>query len=177
MQESLIPIQPAQFMAYASKAVNAFIQKQYSTFFTIEDMEDIVAEVVARMWRARNSFNPAKGTFSTWVGTIARNAVKSAAESKWHRAEISVEFEDGDFLDNCTYSTFRSEEYAADGDLILEETQAELYARLKSERDRRFLAWQIEGLDAKEMASREGITVENVHMVLFHMRERLRKAA
>ena len=62
------------------------------------------------------------------------------------------------------------------GILILQLRES-LRSRLKSERDRRFLDWQIDGLDAKEMARREGIPVENVHMVLFHMRQRLGRAA
>ena len=178
MKESILfPLLPSQYNAYASKAVRGFVRKQFPRFFTEQDTEDIISEVVLRMWRGHGSFDPEKGTLSTWIGTIARNAVLSAAESKGHRLGISEGFENGEILDNCPYSTFRSAEFAADGELLRNELESELFAKLRSERDRRFLAWKLDDLDASEMAQREGISVENVHMVLFHMRQKMRRAA
>ena len=101
----------------------------------------------------------------------------SAAEAKWHRIDISAEFEGGEILDNCPYSTYRGYEFAPDRELLLGELKAELLSSLRSERDRRFLTWKFEDLDADEMARREGISLKNVYMVLFHMRERLRRVA
>lgn len=170
------PIKPEQFRAYAEKAVNGYI-KRFSKLFSPDDREDIISEVVMRMWRARDSFSTDKGAFSTWVGTIARNTVFSFAKSKKDREDISNDFEDGEILDNCEYSWYRSDEFAADRELLSEEFQEGLFGKLRSERDQRFLAWQIEGLEAKEMAKREGVSLENVYLILFHMRERLRRAA
>ena len=177
MKDSTFPIQPSQYNDYASKAVRGFVRKRFTHFFTEQDTEDIISEVVLRMWRGRESFDPEKGTLSTWIGTIARNAVLSAAEAKWHRADISAELDDGVIPDSCPYSTFRGYEFAPDRELLLGELMEGLFSRLRSERDRRFLAWKLEDLDADEMARREGISLENVYMVLFHMRERLRRAA
>ena len=177
MTENRIPINPTQFRNQATKAVLGYIRKQYSKFFSEEEMEEMISEVVLRMWRARDSYDSGKGTLSTWVGIIAKNVVRSAAEAKANRSSISGEFEDGEIQDNCTYSLYRSQDFAADRELLFEEMQERLFSKLKSDRYQRFLAWKIEGLDASEMAEREGITVEAVYMVLFHLKQRLLQAA
>ena len=71
------------------------------------------------------------------------------------------------------YGLYRSGEMSADGELIAEETHRTLISGLGSDRDRRFLEWQIEGLNAAEMARDEGISVENVHLVICRMKRRL----
>lgn len=177
MTENRIPIHPSQFRKHAAKAVLCYVKKQYSKFFSIEETEDMISDVVLRMWRARDSYDAEKGALSTWVGMIAKNVVRSAAEAKANRSPIAGEFEDGNIQDNCTYSLYRSGDFAADKELLFEEMQNRLFLKLKSERDQRFLVWKIEGLDAPEMADREGITVEAVYMVLFHLKQRLLQAA
>ena len=164
------PLHPNQFRPYAEKAVLTYVRTQFPHYFTREEKEDIVSDVVLRMLRAQASYDPGKGALATWVGTIARNAVRSAARSKWNRTDISADWDDDTALR-------QSDRMSADGELLLEELQEDLFSRLRMERDRRFLAWQIDGLDAAEMAVREGIPVEQVHLVLFRMRQRLRAAA
>ena len=176
-EKNIFPLHPSQFKDYASKAVRGYVRKQFPKFFTEQDTEDIVSEVMLRMWRGHRSFDPEKGALSTWVGTIARNAVRSAAEAKWHRLDISGRFEDGEILDNCPYSTYRAEEFATDGELLRNEREAELFSKLCSERDRRFLAWKIQDLDANEMAEREGTSAANANLIIFHMRQKLRRSA
>ena len=172
------PIKPSQFRQLAAKAVLGYVNKQFSKYFTEEDKEDIISEVVLRMWRAKDSFDSSKGNLATWVGTIARNAVKSMAAAKSSRKDISWLIEDNeeecDFYDECGYRCY---EFATDRDLLLEEHKKCLFDSLRSERDRRFLKWQMEGLDAEEMARKEGISKSNVHMILFHMRHRLKLAS
>lgn len=176
-EKSIFPLQPSQYQDYATKAVRGYIRKRFPRFFTEQDTEDIISEVVLRMWRGHRSFDPGKGALSTWIGTIARNAVLSAAESKWHRLDVSGEFEDGEILDDCPYSTYRADEFPADGELLRDELETELFSRLRSDRDRRFLAWKILDLDASEMAEREGTSAANATLILFHMRQRLRRSA
>ena len=97
--------------------------------------------------------------------------------AKHNRADISLAFEEGDIQDNCPYSTYRGYEFGADKDILFEETQESLFDKLKSERDKLFLCWKIEGLDSKEMAERAGISVDAVYMVMFHLKQRLQSAA
>lgn len=177
MSDTTFPIKPCEFRAQAAKAVLGFVNKKFPKYFSVEEKEDIISDVVLRMWRAQDRFDESKGSISTWVGTIAKNVVRSAAAAKCCRADISNEFEDGEILDNCEYSNFRGNEFAADRDIMFEEFQEGIFGSLKSERDQRFLAWQIDGLDAKEMAEREGISIGNVYVVLHHMRQRLRNVA
>lgn len=176
MQQENFPIKPNQFRAFASKAVLPYVNSKFPKFFSEEEKEDIISDVTLRMWRARDSYDSNKGALSTWVGKIAKNAVFTAAEAKWRRSDISAVIEEAD-SDDCTYiNNLKGDDYA-DKDILFEELQEGLFSKLRGERDQRFLAWQIDGLDAKEMAKREGISVSNVYMVLFHMRKRLRGAA
>ena len=177
MSGDRLPIRPEQFRQYASAVVRAFVNKQFKKYFSEEETEDIVSEVELRMWRARDSYDPSKGAFSTWVGTITRNVVKSIARAKCCREDISCKLDENIVLDESVYGLYRSGEMSADGELIAEETYRTLISVLDSERDRRFLDWLIEGLNASEMAEREGISVNNVHLVLCRMKRRLPQAA
>ena len=168
----MLPIPVTQFRPIAAKAVNGYVHKQFNQYFSREEIEDMISEVVLRMWRARDSFQEEKGGLPTWVGTIARNVVKSTAKSKSKRSDIS------DSMDDEVASVVRArKEFDADAHLLKEEARDRLFARLKSERDKRFLTWRLEGYDADEIAEKEGISVKKVYMALFHMRERLRPAA
>ena len=177
MSVERLPIRPEQFRQYASAVVRAFVNKQFPKYFSVEETDDIVSDVVLRMWRARDSYDPAKGAFSTWVGTITRNVVKSAARAKCCREDISCKLSEDIVIDDSVYGLFRSGEMSTDGELIAEETYMTLISVLDSKRDRRFLDWLIEGLNASEMAEREGISVKNVHLVLCRMKRRLPQAA
>ena len=55
------PIAPNEFIIYAQNAVYAFVGKQFPKFFSKQEIEDMVGEVVMRMWRAQGSFDPEKG--------------------------------------------------------------------------------------------------------------------
>ena len=177
MPAETFPIKPSQFRQQAAKAVLGYVKKKFSTFFSEEDKEDIISEVVLRMWRAMDLYDSSKGALSTWVGTIAENVVKSMAKAKNKREAISGEITEEDEESFYEQNTFRGYEFAADRDILLEELENSLFDRLKSERDKRFLAWQIDGLDAEEMARREGISKNNAYLVIYHMRKRLSEAA
>ena len=177
MSAESFPINPKQFRQQAAKAVLGYVRKKFPYFFSEEDKEDIISEVVLRMWRSRDSYDGSKGALSTWVGTIAENVVKSSAGIKNKRADISGEISEDKETEFYEQNTFRGYEFAADRDILLGELEDSLFNSLKSERDRRFLAWQIDGLDAEEMARREGITKNNAYLIIDHMRRRLLPAA
>ena len=170
-------IAPEKFRNLALQAVYGFVKKKFRGYFSPEDIEDMVSEVTLRMWRAKDTFDADKGTEFQWVWTIAKNVVKSSALAKSNRADISLAFEEGDVQDDCPYSGYRGYEFGADKDILFEETQMGLLDKLKSERDKLFLCWKIEGLDSKEMAERAGISVDAVYMVMFHLKQKLQSAA
>lgn len=168
----MLPIPVTQFRPIAAKAVNGYVYKQFNRYFSREEIEDMVSEVVLRMWKARDSYQEEKGGLPAWVGTIARNVVKSTAKFKCKRSDIS------ESMDDEVVSFIRAQkEFDTDAHLLKDEARDRLFARLKSERDKRFLTWRLEGYDADEIAEKEGISVQKVYMALFHMRERLRPAA
>ena len=171
------PIEPENFRIIAQKAVSGFVNKQYSKYFSSEDIEDMVSEMTLRMWRAKESFDAEKGSVFQWVWTIAKNVVKSSALAKHNRADISIAFEDGDVRDDCPYSGYRGYEFGADREILFEETQMGLIDKLKSERDRLFFCWKMEGLESKEIAERAGISVDAVYMIMFHLKQKLQSAA
>ena len=121
MPAETFPIKPSQFRQQAAKAVLGYVKKKFSTFFSEEDKEDIISEVVLRMWRAMDLYDSSKGALSTWVGTIAENVVKSMAKAKNKREAISGEITEEDEESFYEQNTFRGYEFAADRDILLEE--------------------------------------------------------
>lgn len=47
----------------------------YRAIGNLQDAEDIVQEVLVRVWRSADRFDPDRGAVSTWLFAIARNAV------------------------------------------------------------------------------------------------------
>ena len=84
----MLSIQPKDYWTMAAKAVKAYANKKFAGFFQEADVEDIVAEVVTKMWRARGRFDPDRGSEFGWVWTIAKNAVRDAAIAKRNRKDI-----------------------------------------------------------------------------------------
>lgn len=62
------------------------------------DRKEIIAEAVAKAWSHRDSYDPAKASFQTWVGRIARNTlldhirkVKSREDSPAQENDVMTE--------------------------------------------------------------------------------------
>jgi RNA polymerase sigma-70 factor (ECF subfamily) len=166
-------LNPADFWPIATKAVASYIGKRYAGAFTAEDIEDIVAAVVCKMWAARASFDPEKGKFFSWVWAIAQNAILDAVDAQAKRRGISGDFEK---VGGGTYS-LPIPNYAADGELICDDKVEYYLHELTSERDKRFLLYLVDGLSYDEIASREAIPVRQVYMVVFRLRQRLKGLA
>jgi len=164
------PFNPADCWPLATKVVASFVRKNYRGMFTAQDVDDIAADVVTRMWKARATFNPEKGALHAWVWRIAQRAVLDAVNARAKRLGIS---EDIEKVGGGTYP-LPIPDYSVDNSLVCDD-KVEYYLReLKSERERRFLLYLADGLSAKEIAERESLTPNQVHMAVFHLRQHLK---
>lgn len=162
-----MPIAYNDYYTYAKKTVLRIAGK-FRLFFTKEDVEDIIMDVVVRLWNARDAYDPQMGTFEQWVWVIAQNAVYTAAKKKHRRTDIDAAWDEG--LDMTS-------ERNTDEAVMLDEMEHGFYKKLNSERDKRFLKWKIEGMSNKEIAKREGVNENTVNMAFYHIRQRLRNSA
>ncbi|MBQ6177314.1 MAG: sigma-70 family RNA polymerase sigma factor [Bacteroidales bacterium] len=169
----MLNIQPKDYWEMAAKAVKAYANKTFACFFTEAEVEDIVAEVVTKMWRARESYNPDKGTVFGWVWTIAKNAVNDAARAKRKREDVGGCWNDD--VEKLAEGIVADDR--ADRQLLMDEVVEKMYNRLKQERDKRILLYLVDGLDNEEIAEREGLTKQGACMAVYHVRRRLEDVA
>ena len=169
----MLSIQPKDFWTMATKAVKAYANKKFAGFFQEADVEDIVAEVVTKMWQARGRFDPDRGSEFGWVWTIAKNAVSDAAIAKHNRENISGGWNDivAEKVDSLV------DDNRADRELLQDELVESLYDRLRQERDKRILLYLAQEFDYEDIAEREGLTKRAAYMAVFHMRRRLNNDA
>lgn len=169
----MLSIKPKDYWTMAAKAVKAYANKKFAGFFQEADVEDIVAEVVTKMWRARGRFNPDRGSEFGWVWTIAKNAVRDAAIAKRNRKDIG-----GGWNDSVDEKADGMEaEDLADRQLLMDEMVESMYDHLRQERDKRILLYLADGLDYEEIAEREGMTMRVTYMAVYHLRRRLEDMA
>lgn len=169
----MLSIHPKDYWTMAAKAVKAYANKKFAGFFQEADVEDIVAEVVTKMWRARGRFNPDRGSEFGWVWTIAKNAVRDAAIAKRNRKDIG-----GGWNDSVDEKADGMEaEDLADRQLLMDEMVESMYDHLRQERDKRILLYLADGLDYEEIAEREGMTMRVTYMAVYHLRRRLEDMA
>lgn len=167
------PFNPTECWPLATKVVASFISKNYRGMFTAEDVDDIAADVVTKMWAKRATFNPEKGALHSWAWRIAQRAVLDAVDARAKRLGISGDI---DKVPGGTY-TLPTPDYAVDNELICDDRIEFYYHELKSERDRRFLLYLADGLSTDEIVAREGLTPNQVHMAVYHLRQRLKGLA
>ena len=165
----MLAIDPKDYWTTATKAVMSYVSKKFAGFFTEADKQDIVADVVTRMWRAQESYDPTKGEEFTWIWTIAKNAVNDAANDKRKRENIGGCWDD----DADEQAKEMLGDDSADSELLRDEFVEELHDRLRQERDKRILLYLAQDLDYEEIAEREGLTKQAAYMAVFHVRQRL----
>ncbi len=132
--------------------------------------EDLTAEVFERAYRYRDSYDPARSTFSTWLTQIAHNWLNNHLVSQQrrdqHEADLSDEME-------VLPSTDRLPEAQA----IDSETVQRLLVCVErlSSRDRQIIALRF-GSDMrnKDIADLMGLKEHTVSVILLRALERLR---
>jgi RNA polymerase sigma factor (sigma-70 family) len=71
--------------AYAP-AVRALLGKKYRGLQNAEDLEDVLAIALFRLWQGRRHYQPEKSSLPVWFFRIAENVVRDVLRSGWHRA-------------------------------------------------------------------------------------------
>ena len=161
-----LPVDSKELLNCAAKAVHYIVYPKFKDFFSSDEVEDLVSTVVEKMLKALDRYDPEKGKLSTWANTIALNTVNSEAAKKKVR---------NTFIENNSQP--KSVSCFADQELEYQELKKELFLKCRNPRDQRILQWKMDGMDLEEMAQREGITMNSVYLILYHLRKRLRTAA
>ena len=167
------PFNAAECWPLATKVVASFVSKNYRGMFTAQDVEAIAADVVTKMWAQRATFNPEKGALHSWAWRIAQRAVLDAVDARVKRLGISGDFEK---VPHGTYS-LPTPNYAVDDELIRDDKIEYYLSQLKNERERRFLLYLADQLSTDEIMAREGLTPNQVHMAVYHLRQHLKGLA
>jgi RNA polymerase sigma factor (sigma-70 family) len=146
---------------------------RYVRFRVGDDMtaEDLTAEIFERAFRYRDSYDPARSAFSTWITQIAHNWVNnhliSQNRSGRHEAEAAE-----DVLEQLP-----SAEATPEAQTITQEAVQRLLACLDrlTERDRQIVALRF-GSDVrnKDIADLLGLKEHSVSVILLRALERLR---
>ena len=203
MRTDSITISVAQqrdIIKYANLAVAKFSKSRVNSigfsprFFTKEDLEDIVGNVIYKACRYFPSFDSSKSELINWVWRIAINCVIDAVDYKIkHRpisyslyAENSESGEEFNMDEVCDERCgFNPEvwdmlsEYDADRDL----NQKELFACMNglcaklSVKNQRYEKWLEEGTSPKEMAAMDGCTPNAVSKRIWVIRQTLSNPA
>ena len=161
----------------SEKAVRGFVKNSFPTFFRFEDLDDMVVETATRVWHSADSFDPARGKFSTWVGVIARNVVLTEA------GRLKRERERCTAIDNVRptaldgFGSLRGAEHPADASLLADELQETLSGKLSGGRDSLLFDWLLDGVGPDEMARRLGVSKQTVYTAVSRLRGTLRCAA
>lgn len=151
-------------MTTAQRAVSSYANWQFPRFFYKEELEDIAGELTYKLLRSIDNFDPEKGSMENWIFSSARNAVRSAAEQKSRRRGL---------ITNC--EGLRSDDFEQD-DLARKETE-ELMRECLSGRNRQIFDLRVMGYESGEIAKILNITPTAAYMAIFHMRDKIRKAA
>ena len=174
MSQKTLSINESRYRDYASKAVYGYSLTRFGNFFSDCDYEDIISDVVFRMLKYRDSYDPSKSEFQTWVGTIAKNTVNTWARRMTDRSSVSCRLltdEDGQPLYDAI------SDLDADRDLSYNDCLERLYAATSNDRERDLLTSKIEGLDTEEIANATGQSVKQVYMHWFRLKNKLFPAA
>ena len=76
----MLNISEKDYRPLAERAVLAFTRKVFAGFFSKDDIDDLISEVVLRMWAKRERYDENRGAVSAWVNKTARNIVLDAAK-------------------------------------------------------------------------------------------------
>ena len=174
----MLNISEKDYWPLAKKAVTAFTRNRFDKFFSQDDLDDLISAVVSSMWEKRAQYDESRGAVTTWVGTIAKNAVLDAAKKEKRRRSLFSSAplvervdEDGDALG---FTPVASDE--TDAQAIAHDTERALRKAAPAGRDTRILDGLIQGQEDSELAASEGVKTSAIHTAKSRLRKRLRSA-
>ena len=200
MKDLKISAQDGQAIISNATCTVAKFSKHYTSsfgferFFSKQDIEDITSKAICKACCSFSSFDPKKGTLSTWVTTIAKNCVIDAVDDKIKRIPISYSLTlengvNGDEFerDEVCYpqSGFNSDitelhrDWDADAACERKEFAEALEMAISSlsERGQRVERMSLAGYAPREIAAMEGCTPKAISVLLNknhkEMRDRL----
>ena len=172
----MLNISEKDYRPLAERAVLAFTGRVFAGFFSKEDINELVSDVVVRMWDKRDRYDESRGTVSTWVNTIARNTVLDASKREKRRRSLfsSAPLEQGLDDDGDVVGIVPVASDETDAQAIAHDTERALRESASTGRDGRLLEGLILGYDASELAAAEGVEAPVIHTAVSRLRRRLR---
>ena len=141
-------------------------------FFSQDDIQDLIQVTATKAWLHIGSFDPTKAKFSTWVGHIATNCVRDAADHILKRGGISGSPSEQDGEDGGAYG-----EFSVDRTVNLHELQKRVQDAVStlSATEQRLYRYIAEEYTPKEIAAIEGCSAEAAATRCCRLRKKLKE--
>ena len=139
------------------------------------DFDDLVQNVLLKLWRSIASYNPGKARFRTWLGVVVRNAVYDQfAETQRRRKLLQQELE---------FLQMLEEEPASEIEHLIEQEWAEYVTSLAMERIQKLFSdeavksftMSLDGTSAKEIAEELNLSPDSVYTLKSRVKARFIK--
>ncbi len=78
----------------------ARLRRKFAGLLNDEDIEDVLAVALYRLWRSRSSYDPGRLPLGRWFETIAVNVARDVLKSGWQRARQREVSHEGDIPDS-----------------------------------------------------------------------------
>ena len=139
------------------------------------DFDDLVQNVLLKLWRSIASYNPGKARFRTWLGVVVRNAVYDQfAETQRRRKLLQQELE---------FLQMLEEEPASEIEHLIEQEWAEYVTSLAMERIQKLFSDEavksftmiLDGTSAKEIAEELNLSPDSVYTLKSRVKARFIK--
>ena len=170
----------------ADQTVKNYSRKVLSGLFSNDDLNDIVQDVFVKVWESRDKYDESRGALSTWVGTIAKNAVRDdAAKEKRRRSIFSSnplvenygDADDDKGRGGSPMGVVPVSSVETDAELIVHDTERHFRSLARTMRESRIIDGLVNGLDSDELAKAEGIPTKRIYAPVCLLRKRLRDDA
>lgn len=164
---------PENLLQYSKASVNGIVNGFYKHKFTVEEAKDLIQDVVYKALRNASRFNPDKGTYSTWVKTIALNTVRTALRSKAARRMHLVSYDGWEARPDVVLW----HESAPDASIREHQAREQIHSKAYSGRDHIILRMREAGYDSGEIAQELSTTPGCVYVALHRVKTRINLAA
>ncbi len=164
---------PENLLLYSKASVNSIVNDFYKDKFTAEEAKDLAQDVVFKALLNASRFDPDKGTYSTWVKTIALNTVRTALRSKAVRRKHLVSYDGWEARPDIV----QWHESAPDASIRERQAREQIRSKAYSDRDRTILRMREAGYDSGEIARELSTTPGCIYVALHRVKTRIDPAA